>query len=80
MALTSYAASSAFHLLSDNVQLLCSQSILLLQKRCQILLEKKIFYLKKALGRAVQKPVNANPVFKGNRRVDFSFIKMFLTA
>ena len=31
-------------------------------------------------GRVVQKPVNANPGLKVNRSINFSCIKMFLTA
>ena len=34
----------------------------------------------KTQGRVVQKPVNANPVSKVNRKVDFSSIKLFFTA
>ena len=32
------------------------------------------------LGRVVQKPVNGNPGLKVDRRVDFSFIKIFFTS
>jgi len=34
----------------------------------------------KALGRVVQRPVNANPGLSMKRRVDFPCFKMFFTA
>ena len=32
------------------------------------------------LGRVVQKPVNPKPGLKANRKIHFSFVKMFFTA